>query len=374
MWGRKHEAFGLTYRGTNKRAQRLTGSPGIDSLDSGGKAILTIEGGRNSIADSSFCERVLRSRLAIRKRFCFFFAPRIGWDLMLVHRNGQHWLVHAPAKLNLYLEIIGRREDGFHDLESCFVSVSLYDTLRFRPSSAGLSLDVYDFNAARSEDVPADNSNLVLKAANALRECTGCTQGADIQLTKRIPSQAGMGGGSSDAAATLVTLNRMWGLGLAKQELHEIAATLGSDVNFFVEQTRAAMCRGRGEIVEPILLRFARPLYFVIAKPDVGLSTADVFRACQLSEQPGSSSEFLSDLRHGLPALHNRLGVAAASLCPELQSLAERFEVLLPGRNQMTGSGSAWFGIANSQRHAIRIAKQLRNTGISKTYTAAISL
>ncbi len=149
----------------------------------------------------------------------------------------------AHAKINLTLEVLGRREDGYHDIASIMQAVDLYDTLSFRPSDE-LALEC---------DVPelATDDNLVLKAARALREKTGYESGAIISLEKRIPAAAGLGGGSSDAAATLVGLNELWGLGLTVEDLTPLAACIGSDVPFFLHGG-TAMALGRGERIRPL--------------------------------------------------------------------------------------------------------------------------
>ncbi len=285
---------------------------------------------------------------------------------MLFQRNGRRWLVHAPAKLNLYLEVIGRRKDGFHDLETCMVAVDLYDTLSFRSQPDQLSLSVRSFVG---DGIPEDGSNLVLKAAELLRQRTGYAGGAAVQLVKRIPIQAGMGGGSSDAAATLLALNQLWQLGLDVSQLHEVAAELGSDLNFFIERTPAAMCRGRGEVVEPILS--VPRLHFVVAHPGVGLSTADVFRACSIGRGSGGIADFLSSFSEGRPRLLNRLSEAARALEPEIGTLARYFDSVAC-HHQMTGSGSAWFGLFANRRRARRCASLMRNRGVP--FARAVSM
>src|SRR5438067_3423529 len=153
-------------------------------------------------------------------------------------------VVETPAKVNLHLEILARRPDGYHDLETLLVAVSLYDTLEFRPDRSGaLTL------TCNRPDLSCGPDNLVLKAAAALRRHSGYSGGAAIHLTKVIPMQAGLAGGSSDAAATLSGLNRLWNLGLEKDELARLGAEIGSDVPFFFAAP-AAWCTVRGEIVE----------------------------------------------------------------------------------------------------------------------------
>ena len=156
--------------------------------------------------------------------------------------------VLAPAKLNLFLEVLGRRPDGYHEIETVMVAISLCDTLTFRDDPSGAI-------RLRCSDpaLPVGADNLVIKAADRLREATGCRRGAEIDLTKVIPAQAGLAGGSSDAAATLAALDRLWDLRLAPERLDALAAEVGSDVPFF-NHVPAAVCRGRGERVEPVSL------------------------------------------------------------------------------------------------------------------------
>ena len=149
----------------------------------------------------------------------------------------------AYAKINLTLEVLGRREDGYHDIASIMQAVDLYDTLSFEPADElTLECDVPELSA---------DENLVLRAAGMLREETGCESGSKITLEKCIPSAAGLGGGSSDAAATLVGLNELWGLGLTVEELTPLAAGVGSDVPFFLHGG-TAMVLGRGERIRPL--------------------------------------------------------------------------------------------------------------------------
>ena len=150
-------------------------------------------------------------------------------------------LYRAPAKINLALEILGRRPDGFHEIASVIQAVGLYDELRVAPA------ETLRFTCAQSALAGADN--LVVRAAQALQDATGCRRGAELRLCKGIPVAAGLGGGSSDAAAALVLLNRHWRLGLTLGELSRIGATLGSDIPFFLTGPTAVVS-GRGERVE----------------------------------------------------------------------------------------------------------------------------
>ena len=187
-------------------------------------------------------------------------------------------IIHAPAKVNLFLELHGRRTTGFHDLETIMAPVSWYDTLRFSPSEGeAIKLRVHQPIAKlRHEVIPTDGSNLVVKAVEALRLHLGVEHGLSIDLVKRIPSQAGLGGGSSDAAAALLGAARCWGVEVSQAALMEIAGELGSDIPFFLGDGWSR-CVGRGERIEALGIK--QCLWVVIAKPPVGLATGQVLLA-----------------------------------------------------------------------------------------------
>lgn len=277
--------------------------------------------------------------------------------------------VAAPAKLNLSLRVTARRPDGFHELETVMVKINLADTLQFSPREDGtLTLDVvqlYPRSLGRI-DVPVTADNLVLKAAELLRQETGCRQGAAITLWKRIPAAAGLGGGSSDAALTLTSLNALWSLGLSGAELSTLAARLGSDIPFFVAEAAWALCTGRGECLEPLPIQACLPV--VLAKPQSGLSTAAVYRGCVPQPDAAGSAELIAALRSGrieavARSLLNSLQAPAERLNPEVTALRRRFERLDVVGHQLTGSGSAYFGLCRDARQAQRYAMQLRQQG-----------
>ena len=240
--------------------------------------------------------------------------------------------VPAPAKLNLFLHVTGRRADGYHLLQSAFMLIDWCDTLHFelRP---GKSLSREDLGEA----LPADD--LVLRAARALQAAAPAAQGAHIAIEKRLPTQAGLGGGSSDAATCLLALNRLWGLGLAVPQLAQIGLALGADVPFFLGG-RNAWVEGVGEQLAPLNLPVAR---FAVVKPPGGLETARVFADPQLrrNTEPAIISGFAANpYSFG----SNDLQEVAQRLCPGVgealkwlgsQGLAAR----------MTGSGSAVFAL-----------------------------
>ncbi len=280
---------------------------------------------------------------------------------MLIRRDGASVLVSAPAKVNLHLEVLRRRLDGYHDLETLMVAVGLYDTLEFKDDSTGgvqLSCDRPDL------DIGPDN--LVCRAAELLRRYTVLRndishRGATIRLWKRIPMAAGLAGGSSDAAATLAGLNVLWRLGLSAEELSRLGAELGSDVSFFLSAP-AAWCTGRGEIIRP--LRLARPLYFVLVCPAVGLATAEVFRNLTVPEQPLSGDEIRQAVETGTVEengrrLYNRLQSVAERLCPAVARSADRLRELKPAGVLMSGSGSTVFALCRDAGEALWVSRVL---------------
>lgn len=238
--------------------------------------------------------------------------------------------VPAPAKLNLFLHVTGRRADGYHLLQSAFMLIDWCDTLHFE-RRAGARLSREDLGAA----LPADD--LVLRAARALQAATGCTEGAHIAIDKRIPAQAGMGGGSSDAATTLLALNRLWQLGLGAEDLQRIGLTLGADVPFFLFG-RNAWAEGIGEALHPLALPAAR---FIVLKPPGGLATHEIFSdpMLQRATKPAILSSFAAD-PYGFG--HNDLQPVAERIDPQVaQGIQYLREAGLNPR--MTGSGSAVF-------------------------------
>lgn len=246
--------------------------------------------------------------------------------------------VPAPAKLNLFLHVIGRRPDGMHLLQSAFMLIDWCDTLHFeRRADGGLS--------RQDLGVPLPQQDLVLAAARALQQATGTGCGAHIAIDKRIPSEAGMGGGSSDAATCLLALNRLWGLDLPLATLARIGLALGADVPFFLSG-RNALVEGVGERMRPLDLPPAR---FVVVKPAEGLATARIFADPQLKRDtdPAIISGFAANpcgvgefYRFG----RNDLQPVAERLCAGVvQALRWLGAQGLEGR--MTGSGSAVFAL-----------------------------
>jgi 4-diphosphocytidyl-2-C-methyl-D-erythritol kinase len=215
-------------------------------------------------------------------------------------------------------------------------------------------------------DVPDGSQNLVVQAVTRLRDEAGITAGATMELTKRIPAAAGLGGASSDAAAALMAANAAWGLRWPREELAEWSARLGSDIPFFFG-TGAAVGRGRGERLE----RLAAPaaMHVVVVRPPAGLRTAEVYRACTPAGAPVPVAPVVRALECGrwdqvAQQLWNRLEPAAERLTPwmgRMRSTMERMDCL---GYQMTGSGTSWFGICRHAGHAQRVAARLRSAGL----------
>jgi 4-diphosphocytidyl-2-C-methyl-D-erythritol kinase len=271
--------------------------------------------------------------------------------------------VPAPAKLNLFLHVTGRRPDGLHLLQSAFMLIDWCDTLHFELRPHG-TLSREDLG------VPLPADDLVLRAARSLQAASGTTRGAHIAVNKRVPAQAGLGGGSSDAATCLLALNRLWGLEFSVAQLARIGLALGADVPFFLGG-RNAWVEGIGEQLKPVELPPGR---FVVVKPPQGLSTALVFSDAQLKRSTDAAiisgfaatpaeaeTEFQKD-PFGFG--RNDLQPAAQRLCP---GVTEALEWLgsqgLAGR--MTGSGSAVFAHVpqNKASQAAPAGWQVRECG-----------
>lgn len=243
----------------------------------------------------------------------------------------------APAKLNLFLHVIGRRADGKHLLESIFILIDLADVLDFTLRDDGAIVRTGDLECEGEKD-------LCVRAAAALREAAGKPPaGAVINVKKRIPAGAGMGGGSSDAATTLIALNRLWGLDLPREELARIGEMLGADIPFFI-RGKNAFVEGIGEIITPMDVP---PAEYAVLWPGRGVSTAKIFSSPSLTRDSESLKiAIFSDLlRNRWPELpgHNDLQKTAVGLEP---AILQALDALAPfGEARMTGSGSAVFAL-----------------------------
>ena len=264
--------------------------------------------------------------------------------------------VPAPAKLNLFLHVTGRRPDGYHLLQSVFMLLDWCDTLHFERRGDG-QLSREDLGTPLPED------DLCLRAARALQSATGCALGAHIAIEKRLPAQAGLGGGSSDAASTLLALNWLWDLRLSRADLHRLAVSLGADVPFFIGG-RNAWVQGIGDELQALAPEtLAVPSPFIIVKPEAGLETAAIFShpALHRETQAATIAGFVGEqARKPFGFGRNDLQPVAQLLCPDIAKAVQWLAVKgLAGR--MTGSGSAVFA---PMTHTIDVADAPANWSI----------
>ena len=266
--------------------------------------------------------------------------------------------IAARGKINWTLDIVGRREDGYHLMDMLMQPVTLEDEVTLGPA------DSLTLTCGGWPRLTPREDNLALRAARALQEATGCRLGAAIHVEKRVPVGAGMGGGSADAAAVLFGLNRLWGTGLSETELERIGLTLGADVPFCL---RGGLTRttGVGEIMENLPCKRSFPL--VVVQPCRGLSTGTVFQAYHSageSRRPDTEVARLALERGDLPmlsaALANVLEPVSREMRPEIGQAVEVLQAAGASAALMTGSGSAVFGVFDEPAQASRAARGLQ--------------
>jgi 4-diphosphocytidyl-2-C-methyl-D-erythritol kinase len=253
----------------------------------------------------------------------------------------------APAKLNIRLKITGRRPDGYHELVSIMVPVTLFDEIRISSAAEGIHLETEGI------PVPGDETNLVFRAAEAFLSRLGIRRGLSIRLSKRIPVAAGLGGGSSDAAATLTSLNRIFSHPLSHHELAGMAVRLGADVPFFLN-ARPCLATSIGEILEP-LNRW--PLWwYVLVAPPFAVSTAWVYGHFKLKLTSPEPEYILNTLKneHFEPRdlLENDLEAVTAKRFPVIETIKEQLMAAGAEGALMTGSGPCVFGVFRSETEA----------------------
>jgi len=272
----------------------------------------------------------------------------------------------AYAKINLSLEVLGKRADGFHDLVSIMQTVSLCDFLTFAPAA-----DIV-FTCSQPELVGP--SNLVVRAANLLRHTYGVSDGCAIHLEKRIPHAAGLGGGSSDAAVTLRSLSRVWALPEPKDTIYGLAAELGSDVPFFLHEG-TALVEGRGERVTP--LREPPICWYLLAKPPIQVPTAKIFaRLPRMAWSDGIATYALaSRVRQG-GRVHfgpNSLQETLFSAYPLAQDCFERVAQMSEGRATVSGSGPTIVASFSSEDEACRAAASLEDSRLALFVVSSVA-
>ncbi len=265
--------------------------------------------------------------------------------------------VKAPAKINLTLDVLHKRDDGFHEVKMVMTQVDLADRLDFEHRSDGKI--VVEISGG---SLPLDERNLAYQAALLLQKETGTTQGASIYIHKHIPVAAGLAGGSSDAAATLKGLNQLWELSLSKERLAHLGATLGSDVPFCV-YGNTALATGRGEKIQPI--SSPPPCWVILAKPPISVSTKDIYRRIQ-SFHPAEATEKMiqaitaRDYNKMCATLYNALEEVTLSLHPEVRRIKERMISSGVDAALMSGSGPTVFGLVQKESRVRRVYNALR--------------
>ena len=273
--------------------------------------------------------------------------------------------VYAPAKINLALKIIRRRADGYHDIQSILQKVSLYDTLSFKLSShQGITVTTDD------PSIPTDSSNLAYRAADLLLKQQKITPGISIHIKKRIPAGAGLGGGSSNAAATLSGLNKLLRCNLTEPDLLRLGVEIGADVPFFIYDKHAALAEGIGEQLSPVKIHV--PLWFVIVFPGFSISTKWVYENYRVLTNKRKNiriSRSFKQLNAVLHILINDLENVVTQQYPEIQKIKRTLIQAGACGSLMSGSGSSVFGIFPDEQHA-QEALTLLSTPANRVFIA----
>ncbi len=275
-----------------------------------------------------------------------------------------HWI--APAKVNLFLKVVRKREDGYHDIFSLMQKISLHDELIFSYRPKGIVLHCPD------TDLSTDNNNLVVRAANAIFDYCDYQSGIEITLHKKIPMTAGLGGGSSDAATTLMALNKICSLGLKKNELVKLGVKIGADVPFFIFGN-AALASGIGDKLKHI--RNLPPLDLVLIKPSLELSTKMVYQSLNLRLTRRKNNYRIPrilDLSDIVQGLHNDLESVSLEIYPEVADLKKMLLSHGALGALMSGSGPTVFGLFRNEKEAKR-ALEIIEKEVSGQYKVFIA-
>jgi 4-diphosphocytidyl-2-C-methyl-D-erythritol kinase len=284
----------------------------------------------------------------------------------------------SPCKINLLLNILGRRPDGFHDLETVFQPVNLCDELEFEQGGPGVAM------TCNHPELPTDASNLVVRAAVAFFEKAQLRAGVRIHLKKQIPLAAGLGGGSSNAAATLQGLNELFGEPLAMPQLELVAAQLGSDVPFFL-QPKPALGLGRGERIEPLdFFPALHGAFVLLIHPGFGVSTAWAYQQLvrfptALNGQPGRAQRLVellqsADLTAAAPAFYNSLEAPVLEKYPLLAMFQEQLREQGAQATLMSGSGSTTFALAADRQAGEALRYRFQSKFGESHWTAVVGI
>jgi 4-diphosphocytidyl-2-C-methyl-D-erythritol kinase len=282
----------------------------------------------------------------------------------------------SPCKVNLVLNILGKRADGFHELETVMHPVAVYDRLRFTRAGSGIQL------TCSEPSLPTDSRNLVYRAAEVFLQTAGISEGVRIQLDKKIPMAAGVGGGSGNAATTLLGLNELFGQPVDLQRLNSLAAGLGSDIPFFL-QDRPALATGRGEQIQALQpFPALRDAAFVLVYPGFGIATAWAYRELEcfpdaLGGAPGRAQKLIAQLQAGNLAaagaqFYNSLEAPALAKYPLLALFQEFFRAEGAAGTLMSGSGSTTFAVTASRTAAEQLVEKFKAKFGSTHWTAVV--
>lgn len=290
----------------------------------------------------------------------------------------------SPAKVNLYLTVFDKKENGFHSIETLFERIDLCDELSFRQTKK----DTITIHCNHPQ-VPAGSKNLVYKVAQTLKDAHGIESGVSIRIKKNIPVAAGLAGGSSNAAIALIALNRLWSIGLNKKQLAEYAASLGSDINFFLDDASFALGEDRGQIISPV--KCATKLWHVLVVPKVKVYAKDAYQKLEilrskvgvnasskrrlhtiqeggenlLTKQEQGVNILIRKLQKGVfsdiwSLLRNDLEEPVIGLCPRIKVVQQRFKSLEAKGVVVSGSGPAVFALVESKEKALAMQRALK--------------
>ena len=272
----------------------------------------------------------------------------------------------SPAKINLFLDVLDKRKDGFHEIESIMQTVSLFDTLYLQQINKGIKV------ATNHPELSSGNDNLVYRAADLIKRKCGIKKGIQIALEKRIPIGGGLGGGSSNAAAVLLGLNHLWNLRLSHEELSSLGTNLGSDVPFFI-YGKTAIVKGRGEIVFPLKIR--SKFHSLLLNPPISIPTKNIYKNIKFYLTNRKISGILPIINGLLQKqvnykkiqslLYNRLENTAMKLYPTLKDTHYAFQKISAHGILLSGSGSTILKLCSCRREAEKLAAILlrRNLG-----------
>lgn len=277
--------------------------------------------------------------------------------------------LNAYAKINLGLDVLRKRPDGYHDLRMIMQSISLHDTLTLRKTEQD-AIRLFNTDGTENPDVPMDDSNLIYKAIQSLRQEFHITEGVDVILDKQIPVAAGMAGGSTDGAAAYKAMNQLFELGLTEQQLRERAVKLGADIPYCI-MGGTALSEGIGEVLTP--LAPMPKCAILIAKPDINVSTGFVYgnlRANELSSHPDIDGMVQAIQADDLSGVTNRLGNVLETVTIPAYPVIEKIKQAMiedgAEGSLMSGSGPTVFGIFREEEQAQKAAEKLCNTSLAK--------